>query len=120
MIWQSLFLGVTFQFILVFGAYDLKNLNIWPMPESVEYGNTSLFLSKDFHLKTNGSKYADASGILKDGFTRLLDVITSNNVIEFNSKVDDSLLLQGMNVVIHSESDEVYFAFSFGSFFLDT
>ncbi|KAL7613877.1 hypothetical protein Lser_V15G08367 [Lactuca serriola] len=109
MIWQSLFLGVTFQFILVFGAYDLKNLNIWPMPESVEYGNTSLFLSKDFHLKTNGSKYADASGILKDGFTRLLDVITSNNVIEFNSKVDDSLLLQGMNVVIHSESDELQY-----------
>lgn len=98
-----------FQFILVIGAYDLKNLNIWPMPESVEYGNKSLFLSKDFQLKTDGSKYPDASGILKDGFTRLLDVITANNVIEFNSKVDDSLLLQGIHVVVLSESDELQY-----------
>lgn len=88
------------------------------MLESVDYDNTSLFLSKEFHLKTNRSKYIDASRILKDGFTRLLDVITTNNVSELNSKLDDFLLLHGMNVVVHSEADEVYFAFSFGSIFL--
>lgn len=109
MVRQTIFIGIMFQFILVIGAYDLKNLNIWPMPESVEYGNKSLFLSKDFQLKTDGSKYPDASGILKDGFTRLLDVITANNVIEFNSKVDDSLLLQGIHVVVLSESDELQY-----------
>ncbi|KAL4576633.1 hypothetical protein LXL04_012730 [Taraxacum kok-saghyz] len=109
MIWQSIYVVLMFQFVLVFGAYDLKNLNIWPMPESVEYGAKSIFLSKEFHLKTDGSKYPDASGILKDGFTRLLDVITANNIIEFNSKVDDSLLLQGINVVILSDSDELQY-----------
>ena len=107
MIWPTIFLGLTFQVLLVFGARYPKNLHIWPMPESVEYGNGTIYLSKDFQLKTDGSKYADASGILKDGFTRLLDVVTANNVIESKSKVDESVLLQGIHVVVLSEDDEV-------------
>ncbi|KVI09559.1 Beta-hexosaminidase subunit alpha/beta [Cynara cardunculus var. scolymus] len=110
MIWPTIFLGLTLQVLLVFGARYPKNLHIWPMPESVEYGNKTIFLSKDFQLKTDGSKYADASGILKDGFTRLLDVITASNVIESNfSKVDESVLLQGVHVIVLSKDDELQY-----------
>lgn len=110
MIWPTIFLSLMFQVLLVFGARYPKNLHIWPMPESVEYGNKTIFLSKDFQLKTDGSKYADASGILKDGFTRLLDVVTANNVIESDfSKVDESVLLQGIHVVVLSEGDELQY-----------
>ncbi|KAI7742824.1 hypothetical protein M8C21_005664 [Ambrosia artemisiifolia] len=110
MIWHAICLGLLFQLILVFGSNYPKNVNIWPMPESVELGNKTLFISKDFNLKTDASKYKDHSGILKDGFTRLLDVITSNNVIEYNfGKVDQSVLLQGIHVVILSEGDELQY-----------
>ncbi|PWA69327.1 beta-hexosaminidase 3 [Artemisia annua] len=109
MIWGTIFLCLVFQAILVFGVQDLKNLNIWPMPKSVEYGDKSIFLSKNFHLMTNGSKYLDKDGILKDGFTRLLDVLTANNVIEYVGKVDESVLLQGIHVVVNSESDELQY-----------
>lgn len=108
MIWQTICLCLVFQVIFVFGVNDIRKLNIWPMPETVEYGSQFLFLSKDFNLKTDGSKYKDVSGILKDGFTRLLDVVTANNVIEYNyGKVDESLLLHGIHVVVLTESDEV-------------
>nr|XP_043631559.1 beta-hexosaminidase 3 [Erigeron canadensis] len=108
--WQTIVFGLMLQVILVFGSQYPKNLNIWPMPESVEYGNQTFYLSKDFHLTTDGSKYKDASGILKDGFARLLDVVTANNVIEYNfGKVYDSFLLQGIHVVVHSESDELQY-----------
>ncbi|KAJ0704740.1 putative beta-N-acetylhexosaminidase [Helianthus annuus] len=114
MIWQTIFLGVVFQLVFVFGGsnnnnYD-KNVYIWPMPESVQYGNKTLILSKDFNLKTDGSKYKDESGILKDGFTRLLDVVTLNNVVEYNfGKVDPSVLLHGIHVVVLSEGDELQY-----------
>lgn len=117
MTWQAIFGGLLFQMILVFGANYPKNINIWPMPESVELGNKTLIISKDFNLKADGSKYKDQSGILKDGFTRLLDVVTSNNVIEYNfGKVDQSVLLQGIHVVILSEDDEVFLFMSFRLF----
>ncbi|KAL8193056.1 hypothetical protein R6Q57_026960 [Mikania cordata] len=110
MIWQTIFLGLMLQLILVFGAKYPKNINIWPMPESVEYGNQTLTINKDFNLKVDGSKYKDKSSILKDSFTRLLDVVTSNNVIEYNfGKVDQSNLLQGIHVVILSEDDQLQY-----------
>ncbi|MFS8012133.1 putative beta-N-acetylhexosaminidase [Helianthus anomalus] len=116
MIWQTIFLGVVFQLIFVFGGsnnnnnnYE-KNVYIWPMPESVHYGNKTLILSKDFNLKTDGTKYKDESGILRDGFTRLLDVVTLNNVVEYNvGKVDPSVLLHGIHVVVLSEGDELQY-----------
>ncbi|KAK9061403.1 hypothetical protein SSX86_018584 [Deinandra increscens subsp. villosa] len=111
MIWQTIFFGIMFQLIFVFGGNNYpKNINIWPMPESVEYGNKTVVISKDFNLKIGGSKYKDKSSILKDGFTRLLDVITSNNVIEYNfGKVDQSVILQGIHVVIFSEDDKLQY-----------
>ncbi|XP_071734718.1 beta-hexosaminidase 3 [Rutidosis leptorrhynchoides] len=110
MIWQTICLGLMFQVILVFSDKDMQNLNLWPMPESVKYGNQSLYLSKDFHLTTEGSQYKDESGILKDGFTRLINVVTGNNVIEYDHiKVDESHLLHGIHVVILSKSDELQY-----------
>ncbi|MFS7894884.1 putative beta-N-acetylhexosaminidase [Helianthus anomalus] len=85
---------------------DDVNVYIWPMSKSVQYGNKTLILSKDFNLKTDGSKYKDESGILKDRFTRLLDVVTLNNVVEYNfGKVDQSVLLHGIHVVVLSEGN---------------
>ncbi|KAK9120726.1 hypothetical protein Syun_018343 [Stephania yunnanensis] len=49
------------------------------MPKSVKHGKQSLFLSKDFALDTEGSKYSDSSSIPKDGFSRLLDLMTIPN-----------------------------------------
>ncbi|KAK2980577.1 hypothetical protein RJ640_017439 [Escallonia rubra] len=103
---QRIFLGFLLQLIGLCAA-DLNRLNIWPMPVSVQYGHQSLYLSKDFVLKTEGTKYADALGILKDGFSRLLDVVEAAHVIELNySHFDPSLLLQGIHVVILSPNDE--------------
>ncbi|KAF5777300.1 putative beta-N-acetylhexosaminidase [Helianthus annuus] len=106
-------LGVLFQLIFVFGGrnnnYE-KNVYIWPMPESVQYGNKTLILSKNFSLKTDGSKYKDESGILKDGFTRLLDVVTLNNVLQYG--VDESYKLyinsKGNPNYAHIEAATVY------------
>ncbi|XP_076944368.1 beta-hexosaminidase 3-like, partial [Bidens hawaiensis] len=120
MTWHAIFLCCCYcmlhMLLLVTGgntnSYSYpKNINIWPMPESVEFGNKTVVISKDFNLKIDGtSKYKDKSGILKDGFTRLLDVLTSNNVIEYNfGKVDQSLILQGIHVVISSEDDRLQY-----------
>lgn len=89
-------------------AADLKNLNIWPMPQSVSHGYGNLYLSNEFELITDGSKYADASSILKDAFKRSIDIVRSSHVIEpISSKVDPSLVLKGIHVVVLSPSDEV-------------
>lgn len=90
-------------------AADINRLNIWPMPKSVSYGHSLLYFSNNFELKTEGTKYADASGILKDAFTRTVDTIKLDHVIEANvSHYDPSLVLKGIHVVIFSPSDEVY------------
>nr|GEY14951.1 beta-hexosaminidase 3 [Tanacetum cinerariifolium] len=52
------------------------------------------------------SKHVDKDGILKDGFTRLLDVLTADNVIEYVGRAYESVLLQGIHVALSSESDE--------------
>lgn len=106
----TILLGLLFQVLVGYAASDIKRLNLWPMPASVSYGAQNLYLGKDIGLKTVGSKYADASGILKDGFTRLLDVVKATHIIEFNfSRVDSSVVLQGIHVVIFSASDELQY-----------
>ncbi|KAG5532757.1 hypothetical protein RHGRI_027158 [Rhododendron griersonianum] len=103
-----LFLGLVFQ--LVASAVDVDRLNIWPMPQSVSYGHKALYMSKDFELRTEGSKYPDASGILKDGFSRLLYVINAPHVADGNiSHFQQSLVLQGINVLISSANDELQY-----------
>ncbi|KAL0402584.1 UNVERIFIED_CONTAM: Beta-hexosaminidase 3 [Sesamum latifolium] len=99
-----------FVYLLVISAdgADIKNLNIWPMPKSVSYGNRTLYLSNDFELNTKGSKFVDASGILKDAFLRSIDVVRATHVIEANtSKIDASLVLKGIHIVVFSPSDEL-------------
>lgn len=89
-------------------AADIKNLNIWPMPKSVSHGYGNLYLSNEFELITDGSKFTDASSILKDAFKRSVDVVRSSHVIEpISSKVNPSLVLKGIHVVVLSPSDEV-------------
>ncbi|KAK9083703.1 hypothetical protein Scep_030174 [Stephania cephalantha] len=75
-------------------------LNIWPMPKSVNHGKQSLLLSKDFALDIEGSKYSDSSSILKDSFSRLLDLIqVSHNVDKNSTYYDHSQLLKILQVV---------------------
>ncbi|KAL0302956.1 UNVERIFIED_CONTAM: Beta-hexosaminidase 3 [Sesamum radiatum] len=98
-----------FVYLLVISAdgADTKNLNVWPMPKSVSYGRGTLYLSNDFELNTKGSKFVDASGILKDAFLRSIDVVRATHVIEANtSKIDASLVLKGIHIVVFSPSDE--------------
>ncbi|KAF7132214.1 hypothetical protein RHSIM_Rhsim09G0127900 [Rhododendron simsii] len=103
-----LFLGLVFQ--LVVSTVDIDSLNIWPMPHSVSYGHQVLYMSKDFELRTEGSKYPDASGILKDGFSRFLYVIRASHVVDGNvSDSQQSLVLQGINVLISSANDELQY-----------
>ncbi|KAL0298538.1 UNVERIFIED_CONTAM: Beta-hexosaminidase 3 [Sesamum radiatum] len=97
-----------YLFVISADGADLKNLNIWPMPKSVSYGLGTLYLSNDFELNTKGSKFVDASGILKDAFLRSIDVVRATHVIEANtSKIDASLVLKGIHIVVFSPSDEL-------------
>lgn len=98
---------VLLALVEVLDAVD--SVKIWPMPKSVSHGHGSLYMNKDFELKTDGSKYNDASGILKDGFSRLLYVLRVAHVVDGNFSVDTSLLLQGLHVVVLSPDDEVVF-----------
>lgn len=91
----------------------MEGLNIWPMPNSVNYGHQIMYLSNNFVLKTDGSKYDDASGILKDAFSRLLDVIEVDHVIDSSnfSHFDPLSILHGIHVIVLSQNDEVLLFF---------
>ena len=108
LLFQWIFLGLVLQLVLVVSASDFKRLNIWPMPQSVSYGHRTLYLSEDFEISTEGSKYPDTSGILKDGFSRLLAVVHAAHVTDGNvTHFPQSLLLKGIHVVIFLPNDEV-------------
>ncbi|KAL2526269.1 Beta-hexosaminidase 3 [Abeliophyllum distichum] len=103
-----IFIGLLVHVLVISAAVDIKNLNIWPMPKDVSHGHGSLYLDNDFELKTDGSRYPDSSGILKDGFLRLIDLVKGTHVIEANfSHLDSSLLLKGIHIVVSSPSDEL-------------
>ncbi|KAK9291724.1 hypothetical protein L1049_019673 [Liquidambar formosana] len=107
---QNFCLGLFLQVLAVAAIGMDQHLNIWPMPKSVSHGYNNLYLSNDFELKTEGSKYVDASGILKDGFSRLIEIVEVAHVIDSNfSHFDHSALLQGMHVVILSPNDELQY-----------
>ncbi|XP_047331935.1 beta-hexosaminidase 3-like [Impatiens glandulifera] len=92
-------------------ATNVGKLNIWPMPLSVTNGNGVLYMSKDFELRTEGSKYKDVSGILKNGFSRLLDVIKTDHEIDVSGHGFPYLpKIQGIHVIIVSPSDELHYA----------
>ena len=103
---------VLVQVVLAMDGFSVDGLNIWPMPHSGSHGHESLFLSKDFELNTEGTKYNDGSRILKDGFSRLLDMVRVAPVVDGSfSKIDTSLLLRGLYVVVLSADDQVLFLF---------
>ncbi|KAL6516758.1 hypothetical protein OROHE_018046 [Orobanche hederae] len=104
----------TFLWFLVYipviraNAVDSEHLNIWPMPSSVTSGHVSLYVSNNFELKTEGSKFLDVSGILKDAFLRSIDLIRATHVIEANnSKIDPLLVLKGIHVLVVWPADEL-------------
>lgn len=118
--WQNILMGKIGVSKIVFGIFLIqvlvksvavahdKHMNIWPMPKSVSYGSNILYLSNELVLKTEGSKYIDASGILKEGFSRIVDVIKGGHVIEANfSRFSPSQVIKGIHVVVLSPNDEV-------------
>uniref|UniRef100_A0A7N0U6L8 Beta-hexosaminidase n=1 Tax=Kalanchoe fedtschenkoi TaxID=63787 RepID=A0A7N0U6L8_KALFE len=93
--------------IVVIGGEELK---IWPMPLSVSHGQSKLFVSKSFELKTDGSEFRDASGILKDGFSRLRSVMEAAHVVDGDfSRLGESSILRGIHVVVNSSSEELQY-----------
>ncbi|KAK9673531.1 hypothetical protein RND81_12G173400 [Saponaria officinalis] len=100
------------EVVVVTSAVDrnVEQINVWPMPNYFRNGNKVIYLSKEFEMKSFGSKYGDVSGILKDGFLRMMNVVTLDHVIDPKfSRFDLSLLLKGVNVVVHSSTDELHY-----------
>lgn len=92
-------------FVLAFGG-EHDGVNIWPMPKSASHGSQMLFLSKDFVLSTQGSKYGDGSELLKEAFDRMIDVVEVNHIVD--GRTPTSSVLAGLNVVILSPQDQVF------------
>lgn len=99
----DVFLGV----LLGFSVAAANGLDLWPMPKSVSYGSESLQLSSHLELKTEGSKYSDGSGILRDGFLRILDVIKADRALDGPRASGSINVLAGLHVVLLSDNDTV-------------
>lgn len=85
-----------------------SKLNLWPMPASVNHGRHKLLLDKHFQLTTRGSNYVDASGILKDAFFRMLNLINIPHIADANASLPhQSSLLRGINVLVLSPHHQV-------------
>ncbi|RRT61702.1 hypothetical protein B296_00034683 [Ensete ventricosum] len=104
---RAVFLCVGFLawlFVLAFGG-EHDGVNIWPMPKSATHGSQTLFLSKDLVLSTQGSKYGDGSGLLKEAFDRMIDAIEVNHIVD--GRTPTSSVLAGLNVLILSPQDQL-------------
>lgn len=107
---KSAWLVVVFMFLGVAVAKNVNELNVWPMPKWVSRGHSRVYMSQDFQLVTDGSKYIDGSEILKDGFTRMLDVVKVAHVVDGDlSSVDKSLIIKGIHVLIFSPDDQLQY-----------
>ena len=105
---KSAWLVVVFLFLGVAVAKNVNRLNVWPMPKWVTRGHNRVYMSQDFQLVTDGSKYIDGSEILKDGFARMLHVVKVAHVVDGDlSSVDKSLIIKGIHVLIFSPDDQV-------------
>lgn len=103
-VWVLVFLTIS---TLVEGSTNDTIVYLWPLPKSVSYGSQSLSLSKSFKFSTDGGKYLDSSGILKDGFLRMFDDITlQHNMVGGNFK-NGSYILEGVRVTISSTEEKV-------------
>ncbi|KDP32489.1 hypothetical protein JCGZ_13414 [Jatropha curcas] len=109
---QLLLLLVGLAAILGCGGANANDFNVWPMPKSVTSGHNKLYMSPDFQLITQGSSYSDASGILKDGFARMLNIVKIGHAPYANSSVhlpSQSLLLKGLRVLVFSSNDQLQY-----------
>nr|GMC50188.1 beta-hexosaminidase 3 [Ipomoea batatas]GME18842.1 beta-hexosaminidase 3 [Ipomoea batatas] len=113
---KTAFWGIGFCLIVVSAAAAgasnggaNERLNIWPMPKSVSHGHHSLYLSDGFELKTDGSTYLDGSGILKDAFSRMVEVIRGTHAVDGNvvAGFNQSHVLKGVHVVVLSANEEL-------------
>ncbi|KAG6512541.1 hypothetical protein ZIOFF_030662 [Zingiber officinale] len=102
----ALLLGFLAFFALAFGGED-EGVSVWPMPKSESHGSQTLSLSKDFKLTTRGSNYPDGSGLLKEAFWRMVDVVQVNHIVD--GRVPSSMVLAGLNVAISSADDVLNF-----------
>lgn len=99
-------LSVGFFIGILLGFCTLADgLNLWPMPKSVSTGSETLYLSRDFQLTTEGSKYSDGSGILKNAFQRMIALVESSHSID--GRLPGSGVLAGVNVVVLSSDDKL-------------
>lgn len=107
---KSAWLVVVFLFLGAAVAKNVNELNVWPMPKWVSRGHSRVYMSQDFQLVTDGSKYIDGSEILKDSFTRMLDVVKVAHVVDGDlSRVDKSLIIKGIHVLIFSPDDQLQY-----------
>lgn len=103
-VWVLIFLTIS---TLVGGSTNDTIVYLWPLPESVSYGSQLLSLSKSFKFSTDGGKYLDSSGILKDGVSRMFDDITLQHNMVGSNIWNGSYILDGLRVTISSTEDKV-------------
>ncbi|XP_020263422.1 beta-hexosaminidase 3 [Asparagus officinalis] len=68
-------------------------------------GSKAVRLGEGLELRSEGSRYADGSGVLKDAFSRVLDEIKAGHAVDGGPS--GSGLLAGVRVVILSPDDEL-------------
>ncbi|XP_078182328.1 beta-hexosaminidase 3-like [Carex rostrata] len=95
-------------FVLLFGNFlssfvSVHGLNLWPMPKSANHGSNTIYLSTNFQLSSHGSNYSDGSGILKEAFERMVNLLEADHTT--NSKFPNFSVLAGVNVVVQSPDD---------------
>lgn len=103
---RRVFLGFVVVYLLAFVVVVDGDVHLWPMPASVSRGSRTLYLSSDLALKTDGSKFSDGSGILKDGFERMVELVRESRSVEGQVNGSDNLLA-GLHVVVSSSNDSV-------------
>ncbi|XP_010528624.2 PREDICTED: beta-hexosaminidase 3 [Tarenaya hassleriana] len=71
-----------------------------------------MYLSEEFKLVTDGSNFSDSSGVLKDGFDRMMEVVRLSHAVSGDGNISGgggSALLQGLHVIVASPSEELHY-----------
>ncbi|GJM92228.1 hypothetical protein PR202_ga08671 [Eleusine coracana subsp. coracana] len=100
-------LRILFAFVAIGSCIAADNIDLWPMPMSVSHGTQKLYVKKDIAMSMVGSMYSDEKAILKDAFQRMVNLITTNHVVDGINR--SSLVLTCVNIVVHSPEDELNF-----------
>ncbi|XP_044508140.1 beta-hexosaminidase 3-like [Mangifera indica] len=109
-LWVLVFALVFVEFLVGIRCGNVEDVKVWPLPYSVSHGHKNMYMSGDFKFSSHGSKYSDASGIFKDGFSRFIELLNVSHVVDGNvSKYDNSSILVGLNVVILTDHDELQY-----------